>query len=189
MKGTEKRIVEAAIQLFKEKGYENTSVAEICKVSHVTKGTFYYHYANKDDLTFAYYEGLFDDMADTMSDLLFIENAKDQLWRLLEYSIDNTISLTPPLLKAFIMSDIQKGMTFFSPYKSFASSESRRRQYTMQIGLIKKGQKTGEIKSGDPAMMLHTFISALIGIAVDWASNDGCYDEKEELRKVFDTIF
>ena len=34
MKGTEKRIVEAAIQLFKEKGYENTSVAEICKVSH-----------------------------------------------------------------------------------------------------------------------------------------------------------
>lgn len=124
-----------------------------------------------------------------MSDLLFIENAKDQLWRLLEYSIDNTVSLTPPLLKAFIMSDIQKGMTFFSPYKSITSSESRRRQYTMQIGLIKKGQKTGEIKSGDPAMMLHTFISALIGIAVDWASNDGCYDEKEELRKVFDTIF
>lgn len=87
------------------------------------------------------------------------------------------------------MSDIQKGMTFFSPYKSTASSDSRKKQHAMQVVLIKKGQKAGEIKSGDPEMMLHTFISALIGIAVDWASNDGCFDEKEELRKVFDTIF
>lgn len=37
--------------------------------------------------------------------------------------------------------------------------------------------------------MLHVFTSALVGIAMDWSSNDGYYDEKEELRKVFDTIF
>lgn len=189
MKGTEKRIVDAAIKLFKEKGYENTSVAEICKMSNVTKGTFYYHYANKNDLTFAYYEELFESMADTMSDILFIDNTKEQLWFLIEYSIDNTISLTPSLLKAFIMSDIQKGMTFFSPYKTITSSKNRRRQYITQLKLIKKGQKNNEIKSGDPEMMLHTFVSALIGIAIDWASNDGIFDEKSEIRKVFDTIF
>lgn len=92
------------------------------------------------------------------NDLINSLFAKDQLWRLLEYSIDNTISLTPPLLKAFIMSDIQKGMTFFSPYKSTTSSGSRKKQHAIQVGLIKKGQKAGrdqERRSGNDAPYLH----------------------------------
>lgn len=37
--------------------------------------------------------------------------------------------------------------------------------------------------------MAHTFVSALIGIALDWSSNGGNFDEKAELRKIFDHIF
>lgn len=189
MKDTREQIIKKTIELFQKQGYENTSVASICKACNITKGTFYYHFANKDEITFAFYENLFQNYSEVVTALFEIENSKEQLWSLIEYSIDNTIALTPQLLKAFLISDMQNGLNFFSPYKSWNSSKQRLRQHEMQISLIKKGQKLKEIKEGNPELMLHTFVSALIGIAMDWASNDGPYDEKEELRKVFDVIF
>jgi AcrR family transcriptional regulator len=43
-------IVEAAIKLFAEKGYANTSTAEIAKVAEVSEGTIFKHYRTKDTL-------------------------------------------------------------------------------------------------------------------------------------------
>ena len=43
-------IVEAAIKLFAEKGYANTSTAEIAKVAEVSEGTIFKHYRTKDNL-------------------------------------------------------------------------------------------------------------------------------------------
>lgn len=189
MKNTRNLIVEKAIELFKAIGYEKTTVAEICKECGITKGTFYYHFPNKDEIIFAYYERLFDGFMDIVPSVIYESNAKEQLWKVLEYSIDNTISLSPELLKAFLISDITRGMEFFSPRKTYTSSDHRKKQHELQIQIIQKGQLSGEIKEGNPEMMLRTFISALIGIAMDWASNGGLYDEKEELRMAFDVIF
>ena len=43
-------IVEAAIKLFAEKGYANTSTAEIAKLAEVSEGTIFKHYRTKDTL-------------------------------------------------------------------------------------------------------------------------------------------
>ncbi|MFZ0445689.1 MAG: TetR/AcrR family transcriptional regulator [Bacillus sp. (in: firmicutes)] len=43
-------IAEAAIKLFAEKGYANTSTAEIAKVAEVSEGTIFKHYRTKDHL-------------------------------------------------------------------------------------------------------------------------------------------
>lgn len=190
MKNTKEIITNTTIQLFQENGYENTSVARICKACNITKGTFYYYFPNKDEIIFEYYEQMFQKYnSNMMIDLFNIDNYKEQLWSVVAYSIDNTISLTPSLLKAFMISDMQKGLDVFSPYKKKNSSTLRMKQYELLTTLVRKGQKHHEIKEGDPDMMVHTFTSALIGIAMDWASNDGKYNEKEELRKVFDVIF
>ncbi|UQZ81052.1 HTH-type transcriptional repressor KstR2 [Paenibacillus konkukensis] len=46
----QKRIIEAAIALFAEKGYSNTSTAEIAKVAEVSEGSIFKHYGKKDKL-------------------------------------------------------------------------------------------------------------------------------------------
>jgi AcrR family transcriptional regulator len=46
----QEKIVESAIQLFAEKGYANTSTAEIAKASGVSEGTIFKHYGTKDKL-------------------------------------------------------------------------------------------------------------------------------------------
>ena len=46
----QQRIIESAIKLFAEKGYSNTSTAEIAKEAGVAEGTIYKHYGTKEDL-------------------------------------------------------------------------------------------------------------------------------------------
>ncbi len=47
---TKSRIVEAAWQLFHEKGYEETTIEDIISLSGTSKGTFYHYFAGKDAL-------------------------------------------------------------------------------------------------------------------------------------------
>ncbi len=46
----QQKLVETAIQLFAEKGYANTSTAEIARASGVSEATIFKHYGTKDNL-------------------------------------------------------------------------------------------------------------------------------------------
>jgi AcrR family transcriptional regulator len=45
-----KELIDIAISLFAEKGYENTSVSDIVKNADVAQGTFYYYFKSKDEI-------------------------------------------------------------------------------------------------------------------------------------------
>jgi AcrR family transcriptional regulator len=68
-------IVDAAGQLFAERGYERTTISEVIALAGVSKGGFYHHFASKDDLLEAYTARLaqrsvarFSDAAETPGD-------------------------------------------------------------------------------------------------------------------------
>lgn len=189
MKNTRKEIVNHAIELFKQRGYENTTVLDICKACKITKGTFYYHFPNKDEITFEFYEQIITDFNDCLFDILMLADAKEQLWCVYEFFIDRTIELTPKLLYALLMSDIQRGFDLFTPYGDCLGSTRLSRVRKLQIEIIKKGQSAGQIKMGNPVVMQQVYNAALDSIALAWGRSDGIFDEKEELKKVFDLIF
>lgn len=47
--GTKKALLEAGARLFAEKGYHNTGIQEVLAATGVPKGSFYHHFASKDD--------------------------------------------------------------------------------------------------------------------------------------------
>lgn len=47
---TRSRILQSAVKLFAEKGYEAAGVAELCARSSVSKGSFYHHFPSKQSL-------------------------------------------------------------------------------------------------------------------------------------------
>jgi AcrR family transcriptional regulator len=53
---TRERILEAALDLFAERGYAGTSVAELAKRLGITKAALYYHFASKSDILAALIE-------------------------------------------------------------------------------------------------------------------------------------
>lgn len=50
MKSKKDKIIDAAIDLFAEKGFSNTSTAEIAALSGVAQGTLFYHFKQKEGI-------------------------------------------------------------------------------------------------------------------------------------------
>jgi len=50
---THQTLLETSLDLFSQKGYDATSVAEICHKARVSKGAFYHHFPSKQDLFLA----------------------------------------------------------------------------------------------------------------------------------------
>ncbi len=59
---TRQRILEAAEQLFAEKGFHGTAMDEIVKTAKISKGGVYFHFPSKEKLFFA----MLDRLADTL---------------------------------------------------------------------------------------------------------------------------
>ena len=49
-KGTREKIVDAAIELFKNNPYDQVTVKEICTLAGVTRNSFYYYFDGKDTI-------------------------------------------------------------------------------------------------------------------------------------------
>ncbi|MFS0574460.1 TetR/AcrR family transcriptional regulator [Sporosarcina sp. 179-K 3D1 HS] len=52
-KKTQKKILETALKLFADKGYDKVTVDEICKKSETSKGSFYQHFSSKSSIFLA----------------------------------------------------------------------------------------------------------------------------------------
>ncbi len=66
---TRERILQAAEECFAQRGYDGTSVADICAAAGVTKGGFYHHFPSKQDLFLSLLERWMD-MLDSQLEVL-----------------------------------------------------------------------------------------------------------------------
>lgn len=187
---TEENIIKKSIELFKKYGYNETSINVICEECGITKGTFYYHFNAKSELIFHYYEVLFNNIMTIMPELITMKDSKKKLWKLYEYSIDNTVSLSPELLKAMLIADAENGLEYFSPLKAGTNSTSRQMNTSMLRELVIQAQEEGTIHSSkNPDKLLQTYNAVIIGMALDWSCSHGNYDQKQELKAMFDIVF
>jgi AcrR family transcriptional regulator len=67
---TRAMLQEAHISLIPEKGYEATTVEDICDAANVGRSTFYAHYTSKDDLRRSGLEHLRKELVDSQKDAL-----------------------------------------------------------------------------------------------------------------------
>ncbi|HEY2213664.1 MAG TPA: helix-turn-helix domain-containing protein, partial [Acidimicrobiales bacterium] len=56
VKSTRERILDVAMDLFIEKGYDKTSLREIAEQLGFTKAALYYHFSSKDDMLMALHQ-------------------------------------------------------------------------------------------------------------------------------------
>ncbi|MGC1403466.1 MAG: TetR family transcriptional regulator [Thermodesulfobacteriota bacterium] len=60
--GRHQEIISAAIELFLQKGYAATSIADIAQQAHISKETFYQHFKKKEELFLECADRIFHDM-------------------------------------------------------------------------------------------------------------------------------
>lgn len=143
MNKTKRKIFEASMKLFAEKGYDATSVEEITATVGVAKGTLYYHFSSKEEIfNFLIDEGV----------KLLLNNIEIKIKKL-----DNSIDK----LRAVIILQIRVLKKYESLIKIFLSQiwgddpRSIRCKETVlnYIGeiekIVKEGIEKKEIKDGD----------------------------------------
>ena len=64
------RVLEAAVDLFADQGYDGTSVAQVIAKAGVAKGGFYHHFASKEELLYEVYGDLIGEQLRRMQAIL-----------------------------------------------------------------------------------------------------------------------
>ena len=73
------KIVDEAARLFREKGIEPTSVAEVMGAAGLTHGGFYRHFNSKDELVYAAIQKASNDMANDLKNDIAQQGAKQAI--------------------------------------------------------------------------------------------------------------
>lgn len=90
-----KRIIDAGLKLFSEKGYFFTNTAEIAKEAGVSTGIVYQYFRDKKDILIyavkIYFDSIFSPMEEKLKEIKSIDNFDETLRGLILLSIDSHI--------------------------------------------------------------------------------------------------
>ena len=151
-----KRIIECALKLINEKGFDNVSVSEITKEAGVSKGAFYIHFKSKEDLIEQEINIFYDEFK--------LDEAKSKKERL-EYFIFESI-------KHIKDSGIKMCQEWFSHSVkgSFYGKAKYSYDYKTILEIIKDASKTKEI------------LSVYYGALNLWCFTDGIINPEEIIK-------
>lgn len=162
---TRNRILDAAEQVFYDKGVSRTSLADIAAHAGVTRGAIYWHFANKGDL----FTAMFDRVLLPLEELMEgVEDAADPLARLkqaLKWCLRGATS-DPKRRRVFDILFLKcEFVDEMGPVKA-------RHQTNMEEGVgklerdlrlaVAKGQLPADLDSRRAALYLHAFVGGFL---------------------------
>lgn len=123
---TLEQILLVSTELFREKGYEKTSIQDIISALGMSKGAIYHHFKSKEEILFAVMEQQFSYAEQMLNELIHktqAANAKEKLVKILEHvvadpkahSLDSILSeqIKNP---QFVLTGIRNGVNKDAPY-------------------------------------------------------------------------
>jgi AcrR family transcriptional regulator len=156
-----RRILEAAIACFLEKGYEATTIDEIAERADVARATVFNHYAEKQELLTAYLARRRQELVgllrrETRADL----SARQQLYDALD------------LLATFNERDVAESRELIGAWWRSGGTTTRDPHTGVVLAeVIVAGQRSGEFRSEiDPALVGRLILDAYAGLVLRWVS-------------------
>lgn len=143
---TKQIIYDCAIRLFRERGYDNVTVADIIKEAGVSNGSFYHHFKYKESLL-QQFSAVFDQRYDEYYREVLCSEAYDkvnEIDKLIDLSVfslhmlvysDNE-QLSRAVMRNSLLSDDKDKTIYLSPERCYRK---------IALELIKTGQKKGVI--------------------------------------------
>ncbi|WP_130735846.1 TetR/AcrR family transcriptional regulator [Flavobacterium sp. J27] len=189
---TRMHILQKAFELIYEKGYQTTSIDDILATTKVTKGAFYYHFKNKEQMGVSIINELLKPTLTTsfISPLESNENPLDIIYNLMDHLLLKNDFLR--VAYGCPVANFTQEMTPWNIDFSLALQEVTQLWITSMTDLLEKGKKEGVIKDSIDAKALTTFVlSGYWGIR-----NFGKLENSkevyviylEELKRYFETL-
>lgn len=86
------QILEVALHLFAEKGFQNTSIQDICEAARVSVGSIYFYFSNKESIYEAVYQMINEEYENQMVNALRgLSDIKDIIRKLIEVAVRHSL--------------------------------------------------------------------------------------------------
>src|SRR3954454_5299926 len=136
------RVLDAAVELFADQGYDGTSVSQVITRAGVAKGGFYHHFASKQQLLYEVYGDLIDRQLRNLRVILERgEPAAATLRALIVDLVETTAASARPALVFW------RELNKLGDERTREYRRARRRYHDAVRRLIKDAQASGEFAS------------------------------------------
>ncbi|AXG74127.1 TetR/AcrR family transcriptional regulator [Flavobacterium arcticum] len=155
---TRLNILQKAFELIYSKGYQTTSIDDILATTQLTKGAFYYHFKNKDEMGVAIINELMKPVL-TNNFIELLENERNPLDAI--YSLMHSLLLENDFLKVEFgcpAANFTQEMTPWNNDFSSALNEITQQWNNVMIGVIEKGKNKGLVRSDVDAKQVTMFV-------------------------------
>ena len=173
------QIMNAAEEVFTQKGFSNARMDDIAEETGLSKGTLYLYYKSKDDIIIAILDRIFQREFKVFENLdLDSMSATDAIWNFTETSskdIKMMMRLLPITFEfmglAFRNKFVQKAFkTYFKCYMDIL------------VPVIQKGIDSGEFRPGDAHEIALAMGAVMEGTILLWVYDNSIVDPEKHIR-------
>ena len=149
---TRDALYRAALRLFEERGFEETTVQAITEAADAGKGTFFHHFPTKDHVLVAYWDEFNARLLDAL-EAIKKRTLRNRLLAAME--ICGHAAQSEPALGRILL-----GRVFTSPALMHSDQQNETRLVAWLEGVLRDGVERGELRDGaDLESFTHLFIA------------------------------
>jgi AcrR family transcriptional regulator len=158
------QIVETALHLFRQRGYEKTRIDDIVHTLEISQPTFFRYFPSKDAVLREVGRRAFARQAESLKSELSIKATTEQRLRRFYETLGNTTEVGRPLWQAVILAGAM------DPVRSPELRGAEAATVRLLREIIAEGQKNDEITRDFPVVHLAEFMEGLFNTVVrQWA--------------------
>ena len=180
-KTTEKKkqaIIQAALQLFKEKGFKDTSIKSIAEAAEVSPVSIYNYFGSKDNLVALCVNDLFEEITQQAEDIL---NSNLDF----KTKLDHAFALCQEKMSQQISDYFQDKLVEDSVFSTLLTKAITAKKRDIYRAYIQVGKEEGLIAEDLSTELILNVMDALNGMGNQIADSDNLETEVEQIHQIF----
>ena len=158
------RLFRAALKLFAQKGFLETTVEDITEAADVGKGTFFNYFPSKDHILLAFGEMQLSKLEAAIEMARQTNEPMPEFLRSLGVRMTQEPTRNPAIIRALLQAYLST-----TPVRE-AMVDLQRRVHALHTQMIQLGQDRGEIRGDLPAAEIaHVFRQTIFGTLLIWS--------------------
>jgi len=183
----EKQIKEAALKLFSEKGFHNTTITQISQAADLGKGTIYWYWKSKEELAFSLVEEMLADF------VRLIEGARDgegtvvERFQGLVAAVAQLYERETDYLRLLWKFRVDRSYIFSEDYTRRVASYYLRMRKALE-DMIEEGKRKGELRRVDPKRTAFILLGIAEDLALEWLENEEEFSMRDALPEIMGIV-
>ncbi|MDC7240601.1 MAG: TetR/AcrR family transcriptional regulator [Spirochaetales bacterium] len=169
---SKKKIYQVAVDLIAEKGFDKTSITEICRKAECSVGAFYHYFPTKQSI---------------LEEVFYVADARFSGWDRFDEQCSNCREQIVSYMKAYAeFVSMESGLEFSKRFYNTGNKIFIRKGRAMQerlVELLRKSLESGQIKMEmTPEKACEWLFMGARGVVFHWCLHEGDFDLIEKME-------